>query len=182
MHPVTLYTVGHGRRSLAELLDLLAAAAIACLVDVRAQPGSARHPQFNMEPLRAALAARAVAYHWAGRQLGGLREPRPDSPHTALPAGLRGFADHMDGEAFQKGVAQLLSLAMKAPTAILCAERPPEQCHRGLIADFLVLGGARVLHLIEPGDTREHQLSALARPESGRLVYDRGGQRPPRLN
>jgi hypothetical protein len=39
-----------------------------------------------------------------------------------------------------------------------------------------------VLHLIEPGDTREHQLSALTRPESGRLIYDRGGQRPLRLN
>lgn len=178
MQALTLYTLGHSDRPAAELLALLQEAGVTCVVDVRAQPASARHPQFNMEPLRVVLTQAGIAYHWAGRQLGGQRAARPDSPHRSLPESLRGFADHMDTEVFAKGMAQLLGLARKAPTAILCAEREPAQCHRNLIADYLVLQGIEVRHLIRAGETREHTLSPQARTESARLVYDRASQRP----
>jgi uncharacterized protein (DUF488 family) len=56
---------------------------------------------------------------------------------------------------------------------MLCAERDPAQCHRSLIADYLTLLGARVLHLIAPGETHEHALSPAVRRESAALVYDR---------
>lgn len=182
MQPLTLYTIGHSDRTMAELLVLLKDAGITCVVDIRAQPTSARHPQFNMESLRAALAEDAIVYHWAGRPLGGQRATRPDSPHHSLPESLRGFADHMDTDIFAKGVAQLLGLARKAPTAILCAEREPTQCHRNLIADYLVLQGIEVRHLVRTGETREHALSPLARTESARLVYDRASQQSLGIN
>lgn len=178
MQLLTLYTIGHSDRTLTELTELLRDTGITCVVDVRAQPASARHPQFNMESLRAALTADGIIYHWAGRQLGGQRKARPDSPHRSLPETLRGFADHMDTEVFAKGVTQLLALARKTPTAILCAEREPAQCHRGLIADYLVLQGIKVRHLIRARETREHILSPQARTESARLVYDRASQQP----
>lgn len=171
--PVTLYSIGHSNRSTEELIAILAEAGIETLVDVRAQPRSARHPQFNEDVLRAACERAAIVYHWAGRQLGGLRAPRAGSPHIALKEEVRGFADHMGTEPFKKAAAQLLHMAARAPTAILCAERDPLHCHRALIADYLLLQGARVLHLIEPGDTREHLLSAQARRESAELIYDR---------
>jgi uncharacterized protein (DUF488 family) len=142
-------------------------------VDVRAQPHSARFPRFSTDALRNTLEEAGIVYHWAGRQLGGRREPRPDSRHVALQAGLRGYADHMESDAFRRAAAQLLNMAGKAPTAILCAERLPEQCHRRLIADYLTLQGARVIHLIELADTREHLLSPEARRESAQLVYER---------
>lgn len=91
----------------------------------------------------------------------------------AMEATRRGFADHMDTEIFKKAISQFLSLATRAPTAMLCAERDPEQCHRSLIADYLILQGLKVVHLIDPGVSREHLLSAQARRESARLVYDR---------
>jgi uncharacterized protein (DUF488 family) len=56
---------------------------------------------------------------------------------------------------------------------MLCAERDPAQCHRSLIADYLTLQGARVVHLIARGETREHALSPAVRRESAALVYDR---------
>jgi len=171
--PVTLFSIGHSNRSIEDLIAILAQAGIKTLVDVRAQPRSARHPQFNEDVLRAACGRAGIAYHWAGRQLGGMRAPRPDSPHIALGEEVRGFADHMGTEPFKKAAAQLLQMATRAPTAMLCAERDPQHCHRALIADYLLLQGARVLHLIDTGDLREHLLSAQARRESAELVYDR---------
>lgn len=170
----TLYTVGHGNRTLDELLNLLLGAGIQILVDVRAHPQSRRHPQFSEESLRAAVEKAGMVYHWAGRQLGGLRPPRAQSLHTALlEDGMRGFADYMDTSAFQTAAAQLVRLAARAPLAILCAERMPEQCHRSLIADYLTLQGMRIIHLVEEGDAREHRLRPEARRESAQLVYDR---------
>lgn len=171
---ITVYSVGHSNRSIEQLFALLHEAGIRLLVDVRSQPVSQRHPQFEGETLRADLEEAGLQYHWAGRSLGGLRSPRADSPHIALAEdGLRGYADHMDTDFFQKGVTQLINLAGQSTTAVLCAERLPEQCHRQLLADYLLLQGVTVMHLIEPGKQREHQLSAQARRESARLVYDR---------
>jgi len=170
---LTLYTVGHGTRKLEELIALLEDAGVDTLVDVRAQPRSQHNPQFNDDSLRAACERAGIVYHWAGRQLGGLRAPRPDSPHVALEEGRRGFADHMDTEAFKKGASQLRHLAARGACAILCAERDPVRCHRALIADYLTLQGLRVVHLIAPGESREHLLSPEARRESAALVYDR---------
>jgi len=171
--PPTLYTVGHGTRQLEELIALFKQAGVITLVDVRAQPRSQHNPQFNDDALRAACERAGIVYHWAGRQLGGLRAPRPDSPHVALEEGRRGFADHMDTEAFRKGASQLQNLASRGACAILCAERDPARCHRALIADYLTLQGMRVVHLIAPGESREHLLSPEARRESAALVYDR---------
>ncbi|MEJ2343922.1 MAG: DUF488 domain-containing protein [Gammaproteobacteria bacterium] len=174
MKQVTLYTVGHSNRESGELLALLGAAGVVALVDVRAHPQSRRHPQFGQAALREAAEAARITYHWAGRQLGGRRRTRPESPHRALAEdGLRGYADYMDSAEFAGAAGQLLRLAGRAPTAVLCAERLPEDCHRSLIADYLMLQGARVLHLIDDGELREHRLRPEARRESSRLVYDR---------
>lgn len=170
---LTLYTVGHSNRRLEELMALLKEAGVDTLVDVRAQPRSQHNPQFNDDALRAACERAGLVYHWAGRQLGGMRTPRADSPHVALEEGRRGFADHMDTDVFRKGVAQLQHLAARGVCALLCAERDPDNCHRALIADYLTLQGARVVHLLAPGELREHALSPAARRESAALVYDR---------
>lgn len=169
-----LFTIGHSNRSLKELIDMLKSAGVTTLVDLRAQPGSTRHPHFSEAHLRDSLGAANIQYHWAGRQLGGFREPRPDSPHKALEAGgLRGFADYMDDEVFKHAVTQLVGLAERAPTAILCAEREPLSCHRSLIADYLTLQGIDVSHLVDGASQRVHQLRPEARRESAALVYDR---------
>lgn len=169
----SLWTIGHSNRSIGELIAMLTEAGIATLVDVRAQPHSARHAQFNEEALREACGQANIVYHWAGRHLGGLRALRPGSPHIALEEGRRGFADHMGTESFKRAVSQVVNLAARGPTALLCAERNPSQCHRALIADYLILQGLSVVHLIAPGERREHLLSPQARRESAELIYDR---------
>ena len=168
-----LFTLGHSNRSSEDFLALLRDAGVEILVDIRVRPRSARHPQFDEAALRALLEAAGIQYHWAGRQLGGLRQAAPDSPHRALPEGLRGYADHMQTELFRRSAAQLRQIMARGTTAVMCAERLPEDCHRRLLSDYLTLEGITVVHLIGPGESRPHLLSPEARRESAALIYDR---------
>lgn len=169
-----IQTLGHSNRSLEEFIQLLNGVGIKTLVDVRAHPVSGRHPQFNSDTLRAACEAAGVTYHWGGRQLGGRRSPVANSPHVALTDdAFRGYADHMATREFKTGLTQLINLGRAAPTAIMCAEREPQSCHRQFIADALLLEGETVMHVIERDRIVEHMLHPCARRESVALVYDR---------
>lgn len=169
-----IYTCGHSDRSAEAFIALLAQASVKILIDVRAHPVSRRHPQFERAALSGALAAAGIEYIWLGRELGGRRRTALQSPHIGLAAeGFRGYADHMGAALFQDGMQRLRALAKDARVAVMCAERRPEHCHRSFIADWLVLQGDEVVHLIEPGVRAAHGLSPLARIENGRLIYDR---------
>lgn len=172
-----IYTIGHGNRSTEEFVGLLREAGIECLVDVRAYPASRRHPQFARAALESSLAQAGIRYVWEGTALGGRRRPEKNSPHLALRnASFRAYADHMTGGTFREGLARLIGLGGAAPAAIMCAERLPWKCHRYLLADSLVARGVRVLHLVGPGQGKEHALNRLARGDGERLVYDAGEQ------
>lgn len=171
----TVFSVGHGNRSLDEFLRLLAGAHVECLVDVRAYPASRRHPHFAQAPLSRALAATAVDYRWEGKAMGGRRRADNRSPHSALRnESFRAYADHMMREEFREALERLLTLASGQRAAIMCAETLPWRCHRYLIADSLVARGVEVVHLISEKETRAHALSALARREGEVLIYDVG--------
>lgn len=174
----TLYTIGHSSRAIGELVDVLAASRIGALVDVRAFPQSRRHPQFNRRALEDSLAADGIGYSWQGEALGGFRKPRPDSRHTALRiAAFRGFADYMETGEFGTALGEVLRQAAHERLAIMCAEREPAECHRALIADAALARGARVIHLIDRGESREARLTDAARIAGEILVYDAGQPR-----
>jgi uncharacterized protein (DUF488 family) len=185
---VKLFTIGHSTRGIDEFLALLAEHGIETLIDVRRFPGSRRHPQFSREALAASLAAAGIAYVHEP-DLGGRRQPEPDSPNTAWRvAAFRGYADHMSSVPFAAARDRLLGSAARSRTVILCAEAVPWRCHRRLIADAATVAGAEVLHILGPGRADRHELDPNARMVGGpaparvRLVYD-GTPResPPRL-
>ena len=178
MQTQTLYTIGHGNRSLEDFIELLKVNEVEILVDIRARPVSSRFPHFNQPELRESLDKVDISYHWAGRQLGGYRTARDDSPHIALDdQQLRGFADYMSTEEFLRTASQLVRMTRHAIGAVMCAEKDPAFCHRSLIADYLVLQGITVLHIID-AEVREHYLRAEARKESAELIYDHGATTP----
>jgi uncharacterized protein (DUF488 family) len=146
---------------------------------VRRFPGSRRHPHFSRQSLEQGLPAAGIRYVWEGDRLGGWRRARRDSPHTAIEAeGFRGYADHMETELFRRGVESLLALAIESPAAVMCAERLPWRCHRFFLADYLVLRGVQVIHVIETRQLQEHRMNPMARREGERLVYDRKSLAP----
>lgn len=168
-----LYSIGHSDRPIETFIALLKQHAIETLVDVRAMPYSKHHPPFQQSSLRDKLEAAGIVYHWAGVQLGGRRVARTDSPHLGLAEAKRGYADYMESEEFARAATKLARLAKLAPTAMMCAERLPENCHRSMIADYLLLQGLRIVHLIDADTIEEHQLNPAARRESQALIYDR---------
>lgn len=174
MANLTLYTIGHSTRELADLVATLQAHGIRTLVDIRAFPASRRLPHFNRESLEQALPAAGIRYVWE-QALGGRRSkqmPPDDSPNTALRnPSFRNYADYMLRPEFQQAAARVLELASEAPTAIMCAERVYFQCHRMLVSDYVTAQGHRVLHIESAARPREHRLTKEARVEEGRVVY-----------
>jgi uncharacterized protein (DUF488 family) len=172
-----IFTIGHGSRTIDEFLMLLERAGVQSLVDVRAFPGSRRHPQFGREALKSSLANAGIEYVWEGEVLGGRRRPRADSPHVALRnASFRAYADHMQSDAFRTGAQRLVERASRENIAIMCAERLPWQCHRYMIADYLVATGVEVRHLVDAAKPRAHEVRPEARMTAEGLVYDVGTQ------
>ena len=170
---VTLFTVGHGARDIDGFLDLLRQAGVERLVDVRTAPGSRKHPQFGKEALAASLERTGIAYEWWGRDLGGWRRPLSDSRHISLrSAGFRGYADHMETDAFRDARHRLTATSRDQPTAVMCAESLWWRCHRRMLADALVASGCRVMHIGDRGRMDEHRLSPAARLEDDAVVYD----------
>lgn len=170
----TVFTIGHSNRSLEEFLALLQQNAITVLVDIRAQPYSSRFPHFSQDALRKALDDNDIVYHWAGRQLGGHRQPTNPSSHPALQdENLRGYAEYMETDPFEQAIIQLINLASSARTAIMCAEKLVQHCHRRLISDYLTLKNSSIVHIIDRDQVIVHEMSRLARTESQRLFYDR---------
>lgn len=170
--PRTVWTIGHSTRPLDVFLAILKDAAITDLVDVRRFPGSRRHPHFARAALERTLPAAGIRYHHDG-DLGGMRTPHPDSPHTAWrDDAFRGYADHMESPEFLAALEPVMTLAATGRPAVMCAEADPSKCHRQLIADALVARGWEVLHLLAPGELRVHQMhpAAIADAE-GRIVY-----------
>lgn len=171
---MTLFTIGHGTASQAELLDRLHAAGVAGLVDVRIAPGSRRHPHVGRDALADWLPAAGIDYRW-DKRLGGFRTLAPDSPDLALRNdSFRAYAGHMREPDFLGAVEEVLAEATSRPTVVMCSETVWWRCHRRLIADFVTLARSNdVVHLM-PGDRRApHRPTAgvRVRPD-GLLVYD----------
>ena len=170
----SIYSVGHGTRPIEEFVEILRAAAVKTLADIRSAPGSRRHPQFGQAELAASLREAGIEYvHLRG--LGGRRDAAPDSPNVALKVdAFRGYADHMSTEEFAADYARLVAKARERATAFMCAETLWWRCHRRLVSDRLMVDGWDVVHLLARGKSESHRLWDVARAVDGRLVYDGG--------
>ena len=147
-------TVGHGTRSAAELVDVLASAGAETLIDVRRFPGSRRNPQFNAAALEATLTEAGIAYRHAvelGGRLSG--EPGEERFSCIRVAAFRSYAARMGTEAWQAALGD--ALATPSP-CFMCAETPWWRCHRRFIAELLAARGHEIVHLLGPGESQPH--------------------------
>jgi uncharacterized protein (DUF488 family) len=174
-----LLTVGHGTLGESQLTELLQAAGVEALVDVRTAPGSKRHPHVGRAEMERWVPDAGIAYYWEPR-LGGWRKPGLGSPNTALRnESFRGYADYMQSEQFWEALDEVLDRATKRRTTVMCSESVYWRCHRRLIADAATIGrGVNVLHLCHDGSLTTHQLTEGARSAEGRPVYDVGTSAP----
>src|ERR1700722_6732717 len=168
---MTLSTVGHSIHPIEDFIGMLQAHAIRRLLDVRTIPKSRRNPQFSQENLRDSLHAAGIEYrHLPG--LGGLRHPRKDSINTGWRnASFRGYADYMQTPEFDQNLNDLMQIASKAPSAIMCAEAGPWRCHRSLIADALLARGVPVMEILSATKIQPHVMTPFAKPDGEQVTY-----------
>jgi len=167
----TIFTIGHGTKSIDEFIDLLKAYEVQRVVDVRTIPRSRHNPQFNKEILPKSLKKVHIGYiHIKG--LGGLRHAEKDSVNTAWRnASFRGFADYMQTEDFKKNIERLIKIAKQKNIAIMCAESVPWRCHRSLIADVLQVRRIRVKHIMSRKTSKDHKLTPWIKVRGLQITY-----------
>ena len=133
----SIYTVGTGRRSEEDFIEILFAHDIRSVIDVRSFPRS-RIPIFRRENLEPFLNREGIEYHFLGSELGGLRKG--------------GYIAYTITDSFTKGIDKLESIAQTKTSVIICAEHFPWKCHRKWIARELNKRGWDVKHIIDKGN------------------------------
>src|SRR5262245_40150748 len=165
---MTVFTIGHGRRPVDELIGCLRDARVGTLVDVRRYPASRRNPQFAKQALADALADTGIAYRHAV-ELGGRLSDEPGEGQFACvrePA-FRSYLARMGRPQWQTALAA--ALAESAP-CLMCAETAWSSCHRRLVADLLAARGVEVVHLLRRHESEPHRLGEEAEAREG-LLY-----------
>ena len=139
-----LFTIGYEQTPPKAVLDELEQAGVKLVVDVRAVTSS-RRPGFSKTPLRNALDEAGIDYVHL-KALG-----TPADGRSAARAGKQSELERI--YAAQLGLPeamvqaeQMRELASEKPSALLCFEREPTQCHRSLLLDA-VARDAEVTHL-----------------------------------
>ena len=144
------------------------------MVDVRTIHRSRTNPQFNQDTLPEALAPWQVGYVQIA-ELGGLRGRSPGvDPETNgwwTNRSFHNYADYALSDAFMAGLGQLETLAEDQRIAIMCAEAVWWRCHRRIIADYLLLRGHEVFHLMGVEKMVPASITPAAQPHDGHLVY-----------
>lgn len=144
MSQLRIFTIGYEGTTVPEFISALETAGVERVIDVRALPLS-RRPGFSKSSLRAALGEAGIDYVHL-KALG-----TPSDGRAAARAGRhadlqRIYAGQLElPEAIAQG-GQMLELAREKPTALLCMEREPADCHRTLLLDA-VAPEAKVTHL-----------------------------------
>jgi len=158
-------TIGHSNHPIERIVDLLQAAGVKLLVDVRSMPYSRRFPQFGRERLSKSLADAGISYVWEGEALGG--KPGHGGGYTELAA----------RPAFKDALGRLVERGTGTTLCLMCAEKEPLDCHRTvLVSRRLAERGVAVEHLLADGRVRAHaeiEDALLAKSAGADLFEDR---------
>ena len=143
----TIYSIGHGNKSIKQFIAELKFFNIEFLVDVRTTPYSKWNQHFNQNDLKFYLKKHNIGYIFLGDKIGGL--PSDKSCYT-----VDGKIDYMllkNKDFFKEGLKRLISANAKSiKVAAMCSETKPEECHRSkLIGKELLLRGVNTKHILE---------------------------------
>jgi uncharacterized protein (DUF488 family) len=170
-----IYTIGHSTRSIEEFIALLRRSSVEVVVDVRTVPRSRTNPQHNRDALRASLAEAGIGYEHLPA-LGGLRGRSHEIPVTQNAfwenQSFHNYADYAMSEAFRDGLAALREIAQRRSVAVMCSEAVWWRCHRRIIADYLILTGMSVFHIVGAQRVEAARMTPAAMPgPSDTLAY-----------
>jgi uncharacterized protein (DUF488 family) len=168
------FTIGHSTRSIPEFVELLRAGEVGQVVDIRSVPKSRTNPQYNVEPLSAALAQYQIGHTRIGA-LGGLRKRERDVPPELNGwwenRSFHNYADYALSPEFRAGLGELVALGRERRVAMMCAEAVWWRCHRRIVADYLLAANEAVFHLMGSDKVEPARLSEGARVTDAGVTY-----------
>jgi uncharacterized protein (DUF488 family) len=162
----SIWTVGHSNHDWIKFDQLLSAADINAVADVRSAPSS-RLPHFSRAGIKARLNASGTAYVYLGLELGG------------RPGAAADYEVMAKQQLFLEGLARVEEIASRTRLALMCSEHEPLACHRCLLVGRrLADRGVGVAHIlrdgqIEPHAQTEERLLRLTRQTEGDLFAAR---------
>jgi uncharacterized protein (DUF488 family) len=152
MTNLVVLTIGHSNHSIARFIDLLHVQAVTAVADVRSQPYSRLHPDFNRESLAEALKKEGIVYVFLGRELGA----RSEEP-ACYENGRVQYRKLAESQVFKAGLHRVIEGAKAYRLALLCAEKEPLACHRTLLVSrALEAAGVAVAHIHAEGRLESH--------------------------
>ncbi|ADJ28457.1 DUF488 family protein [Nitrosococcus watsonii] len=172
------YTIGHSARTLDAFLDLLGAAQVTVVADIRSVPKSRTNPQYNKDILPNTLTAFQIGYEHIA-ELGGLRgkakSVEPTVNNFWENRSFHNYADYALSVSFRTGLDQLIALGHARRCVMMCSEAVWWRCHRRIVADHLIARGESVIHLMGRDRAEPAKLTAGACVhKNGRVTYPAG--------
>jgi uncharacterized protein (DUF488 family) len=150
---ITVWTIGHSTHTYERLLELLRAAGITAVADVRTAPFSRHFPQFNKDFLQGELQMDSIAYSFLGKELGG----RPTESQFYCD-GVADYERMAQSPQFALGLQRVLDGARRFHIALMCSEHDPLDCHRCLLVGrALAARGVAVKHILANGTVADHR-------------------------
>src|SRR5262245_36396812 len=170
-----IFTIGHSTRTRDEFIALLDEFHVDLVADVRSIPRSRTNPQFNGDALAETLPESGIAYRHV-KALGGRRGRTKEAPPSANTLwrneSFRNYADYAAGSAFRAGLDELRTVARGHRCALMCAEAVWWRCHRRIIADYLLVSGTPVIHILGSNKSKPATLTPGAQELSdGTVLY-----------
>lgn len=134
-----------------ELLEMHSATMV---LDVRSSPFSQYAPQFNKPNLSAELPLGGITYAFAGNELGAR-----STDSTVYTDGSVDFELLGKSKPYKSGIRRIVELSEGETVVVLCTEKDPVTCHRGILITRLLSDlGVSINHILENGELESQQM------------------------
>lgn len=124
-----IYTIGYSCFNIEDFIEILKINKISCLVDVRSNPYSKFHVDYNKNNLQNILKNNGIIYRNYKVEFGARQEDL-----QYYTDGYLDFFKYTKSKSFMKGVKKIeAGMKMNYTFVFMCAEKDPITCHRNIM-------------------------------------------------
>lgn len=173
-----IFSIGYAQYTRDHLLARLRHFGVTAIADIRTYRSSSYWTAFDSESFGPFLRAHGIAYVFLGEQLGGKPQIEALYPGERLD-----YARLARQDFFQAGLDRVENGADQFTLCLMCAEKDPIECHRGLLlAPELAKRDIGVTHILYSGAPERHcdserRMVELHRPKIPDLFGDISAER-----
>lgn len=124
-----IYTIGYSGLKIDDFISILTKYNITCLIDVRSNPYSKFHVDYNKNNLQNILKSNEILYRNYKVEFGARQEDL-----QYYTDGYLDFSKYAKSKSFIEGVKKVeAGIKMNYTFAFMCAEKDPSTCHRNIM-------------------------------------------------